>query len=320
MTNRAHLRQVAAIDVGSLTVRVAVAVPTPTGGFRLLIHRREITGLGEGLAASGELAPEGMARTLAALRDFQQLLAAQQVQVYRVVGTQALRQARNRQVFLNLVRDALGLTVEVLAPEEEARLSLTGVLSVLAPKVLAAPAVLVFDVGGGSTEFALVRPDTTPVFASLPLGVLTLSQARPLGDPPHPERVAALKVELAEQLGAFYRKTFEPYLHLAPRLVGTAGAVTTLAAMHLRSREYDAQKVNNLVLTRAQVSTLAELLASLTESERAHLSGMEPGKAAVMVAGALIVLSLLEVSRQDSLVAIDAGLLEGVLQEVASKF
>ncbi len=320
MTDPALFHHFAAIDVGSLTVRLAVAKCLPGDTFRVLLHRREITGLGQGLAATGELAPEGMARTLAALKDFQQVMAAHDVNVYRAVGTQALRQARNRQVFLDQVRDSLGLTVEVLAPEEEARLSLTGVLSALDPKVLVAPAVLVFDVGGGSSEFALVRPGTAPVLASLPLGVLTLSQARPLGDPPLPSLVAALRAELAAQLGAFYRKTFEPHLPAAPRLVGTAGAVTTLAAMHLQLREYDAHKVNNLILTRGRIAALAQLLAGLPEAERGRLIGIEPAKAGVMVAGALILLTILEVCRQDSLIVIDSGLLEGVLQEMAHKF
>ncbi|MEJ2673005.1 MAG: hypothetical protein P8168_12560, partial [Deltaproteobacteria bacterium] len=254
------------------------------------------------------------------LQDFQQVMSAYRVQNYRAVGTQALRQARNRQVFLDMIQNSLGLAVEVLAPEEEARLSLAGVLSVLDPKVLAAKEVLVFDVGGGSTEFALVRQTTKPVFASLPLGVLTLSQARPLGDPPQPEKVAALKEELAVQLGAFYQGRLASCVTTAPPLVGTAGAVTTLAAMHLKLRQYDADKVNNLRMTRKQVEALAELMAGLTESARARLIGIEPAKAGVMVAGALIVLTVLQVCGQDSLVVIDAGLLEGVLQELAGKF
>ncbi|MGA9754743.1 MAG: hypothetical protein WBV23_06340, partial [Desulfobaccales bacterium] len=239
---------------------------------------------------------------------------------YRAVGTQALRQAVNRQVFLDRLHEALGLAVEVLAPQAEARLSLTGVLTALAPEVLTAPAVLVFDVGGGSTEFALVRPDREPVFASLPLGVLTLSQARPLGDPPVRAWVAALKEELAARLGFFYKEAIRPHLEAAPLLVGTAGAVTTLAAMQLRLREYDSKKINNLLLTRVQVAALAELVARLPEAERAGLAGMEPAKAGVMVAGALVVLTILEVCRQDSLVVIDAGLLEGVLHEMSCKF
>jgi len=313
-------RHFAALDLGSLTVRLAVAEEVGGGKFRLLVHRREITGLGQGLAATGELAPGGMARTLEALKDFQQVMAAHQVEIYRAVGTQALRQARNRHLFLDRLHEALGLAVEVLTPEAEARLSLTGVLSALSPEVLASPAVLVFDVGGGSSEFALVRPGREPVFASLPLGVLTLSQARPLGDPPIPEKVAALKEELAARLGFFYEETIRPHLGADPCLVGTAGAVTTLAAMHLRLREYDPHKINNLNLTRVQVAALAELVARLPEAARAGLAGIEPAKAGVMVAGALIVLTLLKVCRQDSLVVIDAGLLEGVLYDLARKF
>ncbi len=186
--------------------------------------------------------------------------------------------------------------------------------------MLTAPDVLVFDVGGGSSEFALVRRGREPVLASLPLGVLTLSQARPLGDPPRPEKVASLKEELTARLGSFYKEAIGPYLQGNPRLVGTAGAVTTLAAMQLKLRAYDANKINNLTLTRDQVAALAELLAGLPEAARAHLPGIEPAKAGVMVAGALVVLTILEVCRQDSLVVIDAGLLEGVLHEMAGKF
>lgn len=318
MTDPFPSQNFAALDVGSLTTRLAVAETLAGHKFKVVLHRREITGLGRGLAATGNLAPEGMTKTLAALKDFQQVMAAHGVKHYRAVGTQALRQAKNRQVFLDQLRDSLGLAVEVLPPEEEARLSLAGVLSALDEKLLAAPAVLVFDVGGGSTEFALVRPGADPVFASLPLGVLTLSQARPLGDPPNPEKVSALQAELAGQLAAFYRQTFAPHLPAAPLLVGTAGAVTTLAAMRLQLRRYDAQKVNNLVLTRTQVTELTSLMAGLPEAARARLIGLEPAKAGVMVAGGLIVLAILAVSRQNHLVVVDAGLLEGVLQEIFS--
>jgi exopolyphosphatase / guanosine-5'-triphosphate,3'-diphosphate pyrophosphatase len=320
MTDPAHLRRFAALDLGSLTVRLAVAEPTPNGQFRVLLHRREITGLGQGLAATNDLAPESMARTLKALQTFKQLMTAQGVEICRAVGTQALRQARNRQLFLDRLRDTLGLAVEVLAPEAEAQLSLTGVLTSLAPAVLTVPNMLVFDVGGGSSEFAIMRPGREPVFVSLPLGVLTLSQARPLGDPPAPERIAALKEELSARLGSFYQDAIRPHLEGDPCLVGTAGAVTTLAALQLKMRTYDPHKINNLILTRSQVAALAELLARMPEAARARLPGIEPAKAGVMVAGALIILTILTVCRQDSLVVIDAGLLEGVLQEIARQF
>ncbi len=310
-------KRIAAIDVGSLTIRLAVAESAGPGRFRVLKHCREVTGLGQGLVQTGSLAPEAMARTLKALRGFLREMEALGIESMEAVATQAVRQAQNRQIFLDRLRQELGLPVRVLTSEEEARLSLAGVLTALAPKYLKEPALAVFDVGGGSSEFALVRPGRESEFAGLPLGVLTLSQARPLGDPPDPHRVAALKEELADRLSGFYRQFFQPRLQAPPRLVGTAGAVTTLAAMALKMTEYDPERVNNLVLARAQVAELAELVAGLPESERARLPGLEPAKAGVMVAGALIVLTILQVFRQDSLVVIDAGLLEGVLGEIS---
>ena len=309
---RPPIPRFAAIDLGSLTVRLAMAEPGGPQGFRILAHYREITGLGQGLAQTGELAPEGMDRTLRALQLFCQIIADYQVEKVRIVATHAVRVAANGPAFLARLRVSLGLTVEVLSPEEEARLSLQGVLSVLAPRYLAA-SILVCDVGGGSSEFALVRPGLEPRFASLPLGVLTLSQAQPLGDPPEPKKVAVLHQELTQRLGRLRDRTFPPALMGSARLVGTAGAVTTLAAMHLKLEEYEADRVNNLVLTRTQVEEITGIISRLPEAERALLPGLEPAKAKVMVAGALIILTILEVFSRDSLVAIDAGLLEGVL-------
>ncbi len=310
----------AAIDVGSLTVRLAVAASRGPGQFQVLVHRREITGLGRDLARTGTLAPAAVERTVVALGDFLRELNTLKVEAVEAVATQAVRQAENREGFLGRLRAELGLSVRVLAPEEEARLTLAGVLTALAPEYLREPALAVFDVGGGSTEAALVQPGRDPRFASLPLGVLTVSRARTLGDPPGAAQVAALRQDLTGQLTRFYQEFFEPALRTPPRLVGTAGAVTTLAAMALKMPDYDPARVNNLILTREQVSELAELICRLPEAERAQLPGLEPAKAGVMVAGALIVLTLLEVSRQDSLVAIDAGLLEGVLSEMNARF
>jgi exopolyphosphatase/guanosine-5'-triphosphate,3'-diphosphate pyrophosphatase len=300
----------AALDLGSLTVRLAIAEKN-SSGCRILLHRREITGLAQGLAQTGSLAPEGMERTFRALQVFCQVLADYPVARYRAVATHAVRAAANGAAFLERLRVELCLSVEVLPPEEEARLSLQGVLSALAAKYLATP-ILVFDVGGGSSEFALVRPGQEPRFASLPLGVLTLTQAHQ-GDPPAPAKVAALHADLAGKLRRFRDQTFPADLHNSPRLVGTAGAVTTLAAMHLRLTAYDPHRVNNLVLTREQVAELAGLISSLPEAERARLPGIEPAKAGVMVAGALIIQTILEVFGRDSLVVVDAGLIEGVL-------
>ncbi len=308
--------RLAAIDLGSLTVRLAVAERLGPGRFRVLAHHREITALGEGLVRNGLLTPQAMTRTLHALENFLEVLQSRQVDVYRTVATHAVRQARNGREFLNRLQKDLGLAVQVLSPEEEGRLSLKGVLSALAPEYLKLPVLAVFDVGGGSSEFTLVRPGRAPEFAGLPLGVLTMSQTRPLGDPPQPQAVAALKQEITRQLGEFYQNKFQPHLTAPPRLVGTAGAVTTMAALAMRMTSYDPERVNNYILTAEKVEELTARLSILTEAARARLPGMEPAKAGVMVAGTLIIQTILKVFRQDSLVVVDAGLLEGILAEM----
>ncbi len=297
-------------------MRLAVAESGGAGSCRIVHRGREITGLAEGLNQTGDLAPAATARTLAAVAGFAREIKEQVIERVRAVATQAVRQARNREDFLAELKTVWPWPVDVLAPEEEARLTLTGVLSVLNPQVLARGPVVVFDLGGASTEFALVRPGKEPVLKSLPLGVLTLSQARPLGDPPAPARVAALKAELDRLLGDFWQDHFAGLFPGPGRLVGTAGAVTTLAAMSLQMTAYDPERVNNLALTRGRVEELAALMSRLPEAQRALLPGLEAKKAGVMVAGVLIVLAIMRACRQEALTVSDAGLLEGVLLDL----
>jgi exopolyphosphatase/guanosine-5'-triphosphate,3'-diphosphate pyrophosphatase len=287
------------------------------GKFQVILHRREITGLGREVGETGLLSRTDQERTLEALGDFAREMAAQGVERGQGVATQAVRQAQNGPEFLRAAEGVLHLPVRLLTPEEEGHLALSGVLSALDPKYLDAGPLVVFDVGGGSSEFILVRPDREPFFAGLPLGVLSLSRARPLGDPPRSDKVAGLTAELFRDLQEFYRRHFGELLEGSPTLVGTAGAVTTLAAMAQEMTEYDPKRVNNYILSKHRVDELTDRLATLPEKERAPLPGIEPAKAGVMVAGALIVQTILQVFGQDHLVTVDAGLLEGVLAELA---
>lgn len=311
------MSRIAAVDLGSLTVRLAVAEATGAGSYRILLHKREITALGEKVEIHGELGEAPQERTLQALSGFAAALREYGVAKGRAVATEAVRQARNGQEFLRKAGDVLQLPVSLLSPEEEAALTLTGVLSVLEERYRKAAALLVVDVGGGSSEFILVRQNQEPMFASLPVGVLSVSSSRPLGDPPNPTRVEDLKRELRRAFQDFLQFHFRRHLPQPPLLVGTAGAVTTLAAMAQELRTYDPQRVNNYLLRRSTVEELGQLLAALPEAERSRLPGLEPAKARVMVAGALIILAILHATRQEQMVTVDAGLLEGVLAELA---
>ncbi len=311
------MTRLAAVDIGSLTVRLAVAEAAAPGKFQVVLHRREITGLGREVVASGELGQADQDRTLKALEGFAREMAAQGVDKGQAVATQAVRQAQNGREFLEAAEKVLNLPVRLLTPEEEACLTLAGVLTALDPKYREAGPVLVFDLGGGSLEFILVRPGEEPVVAGLPRGVLSVSRTRPLGDPPRAVIVDDLKRELRRAVQDFYQRYLRRFVAKPPLLVGTAGTVTTLAAMAQEMTEYDPQRVNNYILTRALVGEMAEVLCMLPEQKRALIPGLEPAKAGVMVAGVLIVQAILAVLGQDRLVCVDSGLLEGVLAEVA---
>ncbi len=307
----------AAIDVGSLTVRLALAEAEGPGRFRVAAHFREVTRLGEGVAARKALAPEAISRTLAALGRFGREIKARGVVRARGVATQAVRQAANGPEFLRQAAAALGVPVSLISPEEEARLTLAGVLSVLDPAMQGRGPLVVFDVGGGSSEFVLLEPGREPFFAGLPLGVLSVPAAQGLADPPRPEQLARLEEEVARWLEILYKKYFINRLPAPPTLVGTAGAVTTLAAMAQEMTAYAPARVNNYRLTRARLEELAQSLVRLPEAQRAQLPGLEPAKAGVMVAGVILVQKILETFRQDFLITIDAGLLEGLLTEIS---
>jgi exopolyphosphatase/guanosine-5'-triphosphate,3'-diphosphate pyrophosphatase len=311
------MTHIAAVDIGSLTVRLAVAEAAAPGKFRVLLHRREITGLGREVDASGELGQADQDRTLQALEGFARDLAAQGVDKGQAVATQAVRQAQNGREFLEAATKVLNLPVRLLTPEQEARFTLSGVLSALDPKYAEAGPLLVFDLGGGSLECILVRPGQEPILAGLPLGVLSVSRTRPLGDPPQPFIVDDLKREMRRAVQDFYQRQFNKFLDTSPLLVGTAGTVTTLAAMAQEMAEYDPQRVNNYILSRELVEDMAEVLSLLPEKKRALIPGLEPAKAGVIVAGVLIVQAILAIAGQDHLVCVDAGLLEGVLAELA---
>jgi exopolyphosphatase / guanosine-5'-triphosphate,3'-diphosphate pyrophosphatase len=313
------MTRIAAVDIGSLTVRLAVAEVSGPGAFRVILHRREITGLGREVGETGRLGRAEEESTLKALAGFAREITARGVARGQGVATQAVRQAQNGREFLEAAGKVLQIPVRLLAPAEEAHLSLAGVLTALSPKYRKPGPLVVFDVGGGSSEFILVRQDLEPVFAGLPLGVLTLSRLHPLEDPPRPAKVAALRQELLQELGNFYQENFAELLADRPTLVGTAGSVTTLAAMAQEMTGYDPSRVNNYILTKHHVDELAGRLAALPEVEQARLPGIEPAKAPVMVAGALIVQTILTVFGQEQLVTVDAGLLEGVLAEISSR-
>ncbi|GFO59931.1 exopolyphosphatase [Geomonas silvestris] len=295
---------VAAIDLGTNTARLLIATLEP---FQQILLQRTITRLGGGFSRERGLSSEAMQRSLAALAGFAEEIQRHQVVRLRAVATSAVRDAVNGAEFCARVKELTGIELEVIDGHLEALFTLAGVSSVLDHKERD---LAVFDIGGGSTEYTLSRR-SEPLFSrSLPLGVVRLTEGK--GD------VDQMQDKIARELFRLKRDLEGAGLEddfAQSTLVGTAGTATTLAAIQLKMTDYDYRKVNNCVVSQAQVQEIFELLLPMTPAQRLEVVGLEPGREDLIIAGTLVVLETMRIFGFDSLTVSDSGLLEGLLLE-----
>ena len=292
----------AAIDIGSNTVRMLVG-EIIEDQVAPQYYLRQVTRLGGGYDPMQGLSAEASERTICALEEFAQRIQESSPTSIRAVATEAVRRAVNSQQFIAEVRARTGLVVEIIDGKEEAELSFTGVLAALKPRPAAA---LIFDIGGGSTEFILCKEGKRLWAKSYPLGVITLAE-----DPASRQSIERILTELVKDL---HLAGWSPLLDSARcELVGTAGTVTTLAAMDLSMTDYDWQRINNYILSQATLLSLYQCLLPLTPAEREQIDGVEKGRGDLILPGAEIVLALLALFAKDRLRVSDFGLLEGIL-------
>ncbi len=297
----------AAIDVGSNTIRMVIG-DCRDGVLVPQRYDREIVRLGGNFTSHSGLADASMERALTVLKSFRQTLSKENISIIRVVGTAALRRAANRQYFIDRLFRETALRLEVISGEEEAQLTARGVLSVIEPAVDMA---IILDIGGGSTEFICVVAGKTCFQKSYPLGVVNLCEEFSSAK----DRVA----EIYRVIGNFSEHLKQIGLnHHDYRLIGTAGTVTTLAAIDLELVEYDANKINNHKLSASCLLKLNQLLNGLSISEREKLAGMEKGRGDLILPGLEIILTLFKEQQFPHLVVADAGLLEGVFLDLCT--
>jgi exopolyphosphatase/guanosine-5'-triphosphate,3'-diphosphate pyrophosphatase len=308
-------RRVAAIDLGTNTVRLLVAdVASSAAGWRTVLAEQRVTRLGEGFRATGALGQAAAARTAAAVQDYVARARAAGAERVAIAATSAVRDAANGHAFVRDLERATGVGVRVISGEEEARLTLAGILAALGPL----PGVmLAFDIGGGSTEYILAQDGTLIVSASLRLGVVPLAERFPFAGPVEPARYAAMRADIDAQLARELPSAIATAR--VDTLVGTAGTVTTLAALDLGLVDYDAARVQGHALTRAGIERQRCRLAALDVAGRAALPCLEPGRADLIVAGVAIVDTTLDRWRQQRLIVSDWSLREGLLAEVARR-
>lgn len=308
-------KTVAAIDIGTNSVLLVIAAAEPAGA-RPLLERATITRLGEGVDETRRLAPAAVERNLACLRAYADDLRAHGSPALAVVGTSALRDATGASDFLDAAEGILGVRPRVIAGDEEARLTFRGALSGLSLR----GKLLVFDIGGGSTELILGDADgSAPPESrvSLDVGSVRLFERHVKSDPPSAAELGRIEAQIAEQLTA--AAPLSGIAAGAPiTLVGVAGTVTTLKALELGMPAYDGARVHGSVLSLESVEGLCAKLASLPLAQRVQLPGLEPKRADVIVAGALIVRDLLRRAGASQTIVSDRGVRFGLLEALIS--
>lgn len=272
------MTRVAAVDVGTNSVRLLVA--EPGAPLDVIDQRLVITRLGASVDANGRLDDAALARTLdciAAYADRWAQLAAKRI---RITATSAIRDAADRERFFDEVRERTGVSAEVLTGEEEARITFRGVVASLDSK----PPYVVLDIGGGSTE--LIRGVGEPeAMTSRQLGCVRLTERCLASDPPAPGEIQAANDVIDLELDAVERLV-DPAS--ARTLVGVAGTVTTLGALHLGLDEYQPARIHGVTIGIDDVVALTAWLGGMPAAKRATLGPIQPGREDVIVGGALI--------------------------------
>jgi exopolyphosphatase/guanosine-5'-triphosphate,3'-diphosphate pyrophosphatase len=303
--------RLAAIDVGTNTVLLLVAERREGGGLDPVVERAEITRLGRGVDASGRLDPAAIRETVEALARFAGEARALGAREIACVATSAARDAANGAEFFAAARAAAGLVPEVISGDEEARLVWASAWRDFG----GAGPLAVLDVGGGSTEFTAGEGPAPRARTSLQVGAVRLTERHVRADPPTSAELGALR--------AAARGAVAPIVGLGQglaalagaRLVGVAGTVTTLAAVEQALPAYDATRVHGSTLALAEVEALIARLAALPVRARAALPGMEPKRADVIVAGAVVVAEAMRAAGFDRLTVSDRGVRWGLVHD-----
>ena len=292
---------VAAIDCGTNSTRLLVHDGTDT-----IERLMTITKLGEGVDATGRLSPAAIERTLAALREYRSVMDRQGVERVRITATSAARDAANADVFFDAAEAVVGTRPELLSGLEEGRLSFRGATAEL--DVADGP-FLVFDIGGGSTEFAFGSEEATSAM-SLDIGCVRLTEKYIEADPPLPEELLACLSITEAYLDDVAREMPESFG--ARTFVGLAGTVSSAAMVEIGLPAYDRDQVHHFRLTRAAAEDVYRTVAMESRSDRAHNPGLEPGRVDTIVAGMSILVRIMRYFGIEEVLVSEADILDGL--------
>ena len=299
----------AVIDVGTNSIKFHAARKKADGSLETVLDQNDIARLGEGLRETGLIAPEALERNALSVAAFAEK-ARELGAVPEIVGTMALRTAKNADAFVKRVKELTGLDLRVIPGEEEARLSYLAVLSGLP---LDGGDLVTFDTGGGSTEFVYGRGAEMLRKFSVPLGAVRITEEFFADDPVRPGSVDAAMDERRKSL------TGGGVLGSPEVIVGMGGTVTSLASVKFKMETYDPDVVQGSVLTLTELKEMAAMFASMTLEERKGVTGLQPKRADVILAGTCIVCAILDLLGASSFTVSDRGLRHGLAYELFRK-
>ena len=298
-----------AIDIGSNSVRLMVVEVLRGGAYRILDEEREPTRLGRSVSSLGRLDDDSIDRTVQALRTFKQIAAGYQVSALRTIATCAVREARNGPEFCRRVREEVGLEVEVIPGDREARLAFSSVQHAFD---LSGKNAIVADIGGGSTEIIFATGGLIESIFSTPLGAVRLTEQFGLGEQAAPADLQRLGEEVASCLK---KRTTRPLF--APHfMVGSGGTFTTLAELMMAAKKQVDIPVAGYKVSQAEVRHLLDRLAKMPLRARRSMAGMTPDRADIILAGLTIIDALLTRFRVNTLVIHTRGVRDGLVREM----
>jgi exopolyphosphatase/guanosine-5'-triphosphate,3'-diphosphate pyrophosphatase len=301
--------RVAAIDCGTNSIRLLIA-DIDGNNFREIVRDMEIVRLGQGVDETGQFHPDAIARTLAAVDKFAAEIAKRGVEKIRFCATSATRDATNRHLFVDGVRDRLGIELEVISGDEEAALSFAGAIKDLDPSN---GPFLVVDIGGGSTEFVF---GTTTVEAarSVNIGCVRMTERHFASDPATPEQIEAARSDIQ---AAISQAAAVVPITQAKSLVAVAGTATTVAAAALDLAEYDRYAIHLSRISAQQTHDAAIMFATSTREQRLALGYMHPGRVDVIAAGSLVLSEIMKATGASEFVASESDILDGMAFSLA---
>ncbi len=306
--------KIASIDLGSNSVILLIAEFSADGKINPLFEKCEITRVSEGLSTTGKMSQEAMDRTMEVLRKYTALALKHQVERIICIATEGLRRAQNSQEFIERVQKNCGFKIEIITGLKEAQLAYLSAHYDFKKKY---PALLVLDIGGGSTELIwkieFEKSKNRIRSLSMRMGSVRLSEEIVKNDPISEEEFLLLKTNIQKKLDRDLDNIQLP--EEAFELIGLAGTVTTLSQIDQKLSAFDSEKIQGAVLTLNSIEKIIEELKNKTIAERCEMIGMEPKRADVLLAGACILEAVLKKFKLNHVTVSDRGIRYGILYD-----